>query len=91
MFNLFDPVSWEPAIRAADPNTFWFWTLVLCAMVIAALVGGFVFLMRAWTVQETPLSLIRSAAQGYVKLSGHADLMPGPPIISPLTSNRCVW
>jgi E3 Ubiquitin ligase len=91
MFNLFDPVSWGPAIRAADPATFWFWTLVLCVLAIAALFTGFLFLLRAWTVQETPLSMIRSAAQGYVKLEGHADLMPGPPIISPLTSSRCVW
>jgi len=91
MFNLFDPVSWEPAIRAAEPTSFWFWTLVLCVVVIGSLVTGFLFLVRAWLVQQTPLSLIRSAAQGYVKLAGHADLMPGPPIISPLTSNRCVW
>ncbi|HVC28816.1 MAG TPA: GIDE domain-containing protein [Gammaproteobacteria bacterium] len=91
MFSLFDPVSWESAIRAAEPMSFWFWTIVLCTAAIAALFGGFVFLVRAWTVEETPLSLIRSAAQGYVKLEGHADLMPGPPIISPLTSCRCVW
>jgi hypothetical protein len=91
MFNLFDPGSWEPAIRAADPATFWFWTLVVCVVAVAALFAGFLFLVRAWTVQETPLSMIRSAAQGYVKLEGHADLMPGPPIISPLTSNQCVW
>ncbi|MGA9855113.1 MAG: GIDE domain-containing protein [Gammaproteobacteria bacterium] len=91
MFNLFDPVSWEPAIRAAEPASFWFWTLVLCAAVIAALIAGFLFLLRAWTVEETPVSLIRSAAQGYVKLEGTADLMPGPPITSPLTSSRCVW
>jgi E3 Ubiquitin ligase len=91
MFNLFDPVSWEPVIRAAAPISFWFWTVVLCTAVIAALFGGFVFLVRAWTVEETPLSTIRSAAQGYVKLEGQADLMPGPPIISPLTSSCCVW
>jgi E3 Ubiquitin ligase len=91
MFNLFDPASWEPAIRAADPATFWFWTLALCVVVVAALLAGFLFLLRAWIVQETPLSLIRSAAQGYVKLEGQADLMPGPPIISPLTASRCVW
>jgi len=91
MFNLFDPVSWRPAIHAAEPASFWFWTCVLCVLVIGALLTGFLFLVRAWTVQETPLSFIRSAAQGYVKLEGHADLMPGPPIVSPLTDNRCVW
>lgn len=64
---------------------------MLCAAVIGTLIAGFLFLVRAWTVQETPLSLIRSAAQGYVKLEGLADLMPGLPIISPLTSKSCVW
>ncbi len=91
MFSLFDPVSWEPAIHAAEPASFWFWTCALCVLTLAALIAGFLFLLRAWTVEETPLSLIRSAAQGYVKLEGHADLMPGPPILSPLTGTRCVW
>jgi len=91
VFNLLDPVSWGPAIRAAEPMSFWFWTCVLCLVVIGSLVTGFLFLVRAWLVQQTLLSLIRSAAQGYVKIAGHADLMPGPPIISPLTSCRCVW
>lgn len=91
MFNLLDPGSWAPAIRAADPGSLWFWTVVLCIVAVVALFAGFLFLLRAWAVQETPLSMIRSAAQGYVKLEGHANLMPGPPIISPLTSNTCVW
>lgn len=69
----------------------WVWIPTLCIVAGIALIAGFVFLIRAWRVEETPVSLIRSAAQGYAKLKGHADLMPGPPIISPLTSSRCVW
>lgn len=91
MWQLSQPSTWAPAIRAADPGNFWFWACVLCALAIIGLVAGFVFLQRAWTIEEIPVSPIRSAAQGYVKLEGHADLMPGPPIISPLTNSRCAW
>lgn len=78
-------------MHAADPGNFWLWTIVLCVVAAGALVAGFIFLLRAWAVEETPVSLVRSAAQGYVKLEGHADLMPGAPIISPLTQSRCTW
>ncbi|MBU6420931.1 MAG: hypothetical protein KGL98_04610 [Gammaproteobacteria bacterium] len=75
----------------ADPGNFWFWVIVLCVLAAVALIAGFVFLLRAWTVENVPVSPIRSAAQGYVKLEGHADLMSGPPIIAPLTQSRCTW
>ncbi|MGH8396809.1 MAG: GIDE domain-containing protein [Gammaproteobacteria bacterium] len=91
MFELSRAETWAPAIHAADPGSFWFWSFVLCLLAIAALLAGFVFLLRAWLVKETPVSLVRSAAQGYVKLEGHADLMPGPAIASPLTGTRCAW
>lgn len=78
-------------MQTADPGNFWLWVIVLCVVAMLALVAGFVFLLRAWTVEDVPVSPIRSAAQGYVKLEGRADLMPGPPIISPLTQNHCTW
>ena len=91
MWQLSQPATWAPAIHAADPGSFWFWACVLCALSIIGLVAGFVFLQRAWTVEDIPVSPTRSAAQGYVKLEGHADLMPGPPILAPLTGSRCTW
>ena len=42
-------------------------------------------------MEDTPTSKIRSAAQGYVELSGHGELMEGPKIIAPLTSKYCTW
>lgn len=48
-------------------------------------------LRRARELEDTPLSRVRSAAQGYVELLGRAELMPGPPILSPLTGVPCVW
>jgi hypothetical protein len=64
----------------------------------AALLGGalaawlgFHELRRARELEDTPVSRIRSAAQGYVELIGRARLMPGPPILSPLTGTPCYW
>ena len=48
-------------------------------------------LRHARLMQDLPTSRIASAAQGYVELEGHAGLLPGPPIYSPLTRARCVW
>ena len=53
--------------------------------------GAFYFFKRKRVIEDTPTSKIRSAAQGYVELVGHADIMEGPPIIAPLTGKHCAW
>lgn len=40
---------------------------------------------------DTPLVKIRSAAQGYVKVSGLARCAEDPPTAAPLSSRACVW
>lgn len=60
----------------------------------AFLLGGFGlwrYHRRLEALKDTPRSLIRSAAQGYVEVQGTAKLMPGDPIVAPLTGKRCVW
>jgi hypothetical protein len=60
----------------------------------AFLLGGYGlwrYYRRLTALKDTPRSLIRSAAQGYVELQGTARLMPGPPIVAPLSGKRCVW
>lgn len=87
MFDLIDP-RW---IHAASAGEFWFWA----AAAWAAAAGGFLaslrFYARARIIEDTPHSLIRSAAQGYIELAGRAELLPGPPITAPLTGTPCVW
>lgn len=77
--------------RALEPAEAWM--LVGLAVAIAAwgLWWGFRGLKRARLVEDTPTSLIRSAAQGYCELWGYAELMPGEPIRAPLTGTPCVW
>lgn len=60
--------------------------------------GGCVALVlaqRAWhrarLVEDTPTSQVRSAAQGFVRLEGAARLMPGEPVVAPLSGRVCVW
>ena len=68
-----------------------FFLFVAVALALAAFVYAFVFLHRARIIENTPTSKIRSAAQGYVELSGYGELMEGAPIVSPLTAKQCTW
>lgn len=81
----------DQVILSASSGQLFFCLLLVVLGVIALLVSGFVLIYRARLMEDTPTSLIRSAAQGYVELSGHARLLPGPPIVSPLSDTRCVW
>jgi len=67
------------------------WTLAAaCGGSVAGWLGWH-YLSRARELEDAPQSRIRSAAQGYVQLLGRARLMPGPPILSPLSGTPCVW
>jgi E3 Ubiquitin ligase len=48
-------------------------------------------LRRDRLLEDTPLVKIRSAAQGYVKVYGHAKPADADPTIAPLSSRPCVW
>ncbi|MGE5625938.1 MAG: hypothetical protein ACM3ZT_10365 [Bacillota bacterium] len=78
-------------IRSIEPGHFWLFTCGVCAVSLAAFFATWHFYRRLQLVEDTPRSLIRSAAQGYVELSGRSRLMPGDPILAPLSRTRCVW
>jgi hypothetical protein len=69
--------------------------LWLAVLVAAAGCFALAIARRAWLrarlVEDTPTALVRSAAQGFVRLEGAAQLMPGEPIIAPLSRLPCVW
>lgn len=79
------------AILGASSGHLFFFLLLVILLCIGLLSYGFVLIYRARLMEDTPTSLIRSAAQGYVELSGHARLLPGPPIVSPLSDTPCAW
>ncbi|TXI88767.1 MAG: hypothetical protein E6Q40_03260 [Cupriavidus sp.] len=79
------------AILGASTGHLFLCLLLAVLFCIGLLSCGFMLIYRARLMEDTPTSLIRSAAQGYVELSGHARLLPGPPIVSPLSDTPCAW
>lgn len=79
------------AILGATSGQLLFCLLLVVLGGLALLAIGFHFVYRARLLEDTPSSVIRSAAQGYVELNGHARLLPGPPIVSPLSNTQCAW
>ncbi len=81
-----------PAYVASAPAQAFAWgSVVLALLAAASFAGSFVFLRRTRLMEDMPTSRLRSAAQGYVELEGVALLMPGEPVICPLTATRCAW
>ncbi len=64
---------------------------VFGAIALVALRGFFLRLKRDRLVADTPLSKIRSAAQGYVKVAGRAGPAGAAQTAAPLSSRPCIW
>ena len=71
-----------------DPQ---FWKLVLAVAAPLCFYFGFRNWRLARLIDDTPLSRVRSAAQGYVELAGIARRSGGQPCLAPLTRLPCVW
>jgi len=73
-----------------DPH----YVTLLLASIAALLYSLYRFFTRwreARLLQDTPLAHARSAAQGYVKITGLAQCAPGTPMRAPLSDRACVW
>ncbi len=86
-----DSGDWVRTVIAAPDSDFWLWVGVAAVLALAAFVFTFRWLSRARLIEDIPTSRIRSAAQGYVELEGIGELLPGEPILSPLTQTPCAW
>lgn len=72
----------------------WEWWLMLSAIAAGAASSAFGAVrnwQRARLIEDLPTSRIRSAAQGYVELSGFVRALDGVELPSPLTATPCVW
>ena len=76
---------------ARHAEDFWVAAGWLLALTTVSFFWAFYFFYRKRIIEDVPTSKIRSAAQGYVELTGIAELAGDSPIISPLTKSRCVW
>ena len=83
--------QWAEGVAGLSDGEFWIITLLLTGLAVAAFYGIFRFIHRLRIIEDTPTSKVRSAVQGYVELIGHGELMPGTPIVGPLTGTTCTW
>jgi len=91
MFETLIPAEWSASVAAMEPLRFWIFTLATMTGAAAGFYASFRFLSRARLIEDTPTSKVRSAVQGYVELEGTGELMPGEPILAPLTGTPCLW
>lgn len=68
-----------------------FWKVALAVAAALCFIFGFRNWRLARLIEDTPVSRIRSAAQGYVEFSGIARFADGPPNVAPLTQLPCAW
>jgi hypothetical protein len=81
----------DGAAAGLPPAATWAFTALLGAFALWSFFGAFRALRRARLVEDVPTSLVRSAAQGYVELAGTAELLPGEPVLAPLSGRPCAW
>ncbi len=78
-------------VQTLHPLGFWTMVAVLLGLGGAGLLQAFRRWRRLRLVEDLPTSRIRSAAQGYVELAGTARMLPGQPVVAPLSGKQCVW
>lgn len=81
----------ERQVVNAPSDQFWWYSIISAFAVVACWIFAFRAIRRARLIEDVPTSKIRSAAQGYVELIGHAEVMEGPVIVAPLSGLSCVW
>ncbi len=67
------------------------WPYALLAMTAVSFFAWMGNYRRYRQIHDLPTSRIASAAQGYVELAGHAELVAGETISSPLSHTLCCW
>lgn len=74
-------------------SSFKFWGVLLAATAasMAAFYYAFRFFVRMRIIEDTPTAKVRSAPQGYIELTGSAQLMAGDSLVAPLSGTPCCW
>jgi hypothetical protein len=78
-------------LRAPYPLPYLVIAAAAAVLAVFALFSFFMRLRRDRLVADTPAVRIRSAAQGYVKVTGRAVPAGPAPTAAPLSSRPCVW
>lgn len=83
--------SLKATVEAASPQAILLWAGILLALAAWGLYRFARDSFRARLIADTPTARVRSAPQGYVELIGRGRLLPGPPVLAPLTGLTCTW
>lgn len=67
------------------------WVACLALIALVSLAAWWSALKRARTVGDLPMSLVATAAQGYVRLQGRGKPLGGTPLLTPTTGMPCLW
>ena len=86
---MLENLAWS--VQNATDRNFWIGFTILIAITCGLLYVFLRNLKHARLIEDTPTSMIRSAAQGFVELEGFGQQIPDTPIISPLTGTACIW
>ncbi|MDX1572694.1 MAG: GIDE domain-containing protein [Methylophaga sp.] len=78
-------------ITSLESSEFWLFSLFVLACSGYAFARLIISLKRSRLMSGQATAKIRSASQGCVELNGNTELMPGPPIVSPISGRHCVW
>jgi hypothetical protein len=68
--------------------------LLLFVLAVVTVLGFFLWkrsFQHARVMEDMPTSKVRSAAQGFVELSGIQNALEGTPLSAPLTGSACTW
>lgn len=76
------------AVQAEDAAV---WPYALAAMSVTSFFAWIATYRRYRQIHDLPTSKVASAAQGYVELFGHSELLPGEPVVSKLSGLPCCW
>lgn len=77
--------------KNAPSDDFWRVVIFLVLVSVICFFCSFYYLLRKRIIQDTPTSRIRSAAQGYVELSGRSEQIQNQVLTAPLTNTICTW
>ena len=88
---LFSTVFDKSAIHQLPKQAYFFWLALFALIAITGIFQHYRNLLKARTIEDTPASKIRSAAQGYTEITGKQYLLSNHHTVAPLSLRPCTW
>lgn len=88
---LFSTVFDRAAVNQLPKQAYLFWLALFAFMAIIGIFQHYRNLLKARTIEDTPASKIRSAAQGYSEITGKQYLLSNHHTVAPLSLKACTW